>query len=663
MPSEYSPHQINYAQFLINTIKNHCATHKLSDRQGSDAEKLTLMLTLLQQKNYLTEYSINLDLLVGNNILTILRLYHLPLAEKFKEKNITFTNSVYPQSVKGAISLYFNTALRVAELENLGTALSSTPVKSLHFAKDVINDDGFIALFKGSNLEANQMHALSSLDLAHNNIGSKSGKVLGELLATTGIEYLNLNGNPIGEIELPIVLHGNPTSKLSHIYLAHCSLTKCTILGWSQIIEDRSHFKAIDLRGNNLSGFLSTICWQISESKSQFSYIALGDGTISKDLVNNLKKMIEKQKKLHTLILETSGIESEHITSLTNVIRNSQLHTLGLSGNKLGDAGVSELAQIKCQSLANLDLSNNNISQARESLISLSQQLTALNLNHNQIGDEIAVDLATEFQTFSLVSIHLAYNHIGNLGAIAWADVIKYSHTLKLLDLSNNEKIDETGIQALKEAVAERKRRNLLPCEIKFDEAPRIVPEINIAQKTQVLESAPIANVGQPDDEFSEITVISTSSRNTQSLANIHIDEDEIIEIPGTIDTNYLIGFINDEQKFRDYLNQAIEKTQDTKELRNLIKSLIPACKNKSDEFRKILLQAYIQIRNKDTRPYFGTLTFITSCFPCSLFANSFTHLSRHSKVKAAEQCINGNVEEQYQKTVNQGLLGKIKRM
>ena len=117
----------------------------------------------------------------------------------------------------------------------------------------------------------------------------------------------------------------------------------------------------------------------------------------------------------------------------------TQLTFLDLSCNWIGAAGATALAALT--QLTSLDLSWNVIDDAGATALAALTQLTSLNLAHNQIGTAGATALAALTQ---LTSLDLRSNQIGNTGAAALAALIQ----LTSLDLVWNE-IGDAGAESL----------------------------------------------------------------------------------------------------------------------------------------------------------------------------------------------------------------------
>jgi small GTP-binding protein len=140
--------------------------------------------------------------------------------------------------------------------------------------------------------------------------------------------------------------------------------------------------------------------------------------------------------QLTTLNLWGNQIGAEGAAALAAL---TQLTTLNLGGNQIGDAGATALAALT--QLTSLDLRGNEIGAEGAAALAALTQLTTLNLWGNQIGDEGAASLAalTQLTTFNLWG-----NQIGAEGAAALAALTQ----LTTLNLWGNQ-IGAEGAAAL----------------------------------------------------------------------------------------------------------------------------------------------------------------------------------------------------------------------
>ncbi|WP_353273599.1 leucine-rich repeat domain-containing protein [Wolbachia endosymbiont (group A) of Agelastica alni] len=148
-----------------------------------------------------------------------------------------------------------------------------------------------------------------------------------------------------------------------------------------------------------------------------------------------------------TLFLRENIRISKLVRFLQREIHITNLTSLDLRDNNIGDEGAKELANGNLTNLTSLDLSFNRIGDkgAKELANGNLTNLTSLDLTGNNIGDEGAKELANGNLT-NLTSLGLSLNRIGNKGA---KELTNGNLTnLTSLDLRVNN-IGSEGVKAL----------------------------------------------------------------------------------------------------------------------------------------------------------------------------------------------------------------------
>ncbi len=112
------------------------------------------------------------------------------------------------------------------------------------------------------------------------------------------------------------------------------------------------------------------------------------------------------------------------LPSLWSYIPSTQIHTLDLEDNQIGDSGIQELAKVLSDT-----------------------QIYTLNLEGNQIGDTGVQELAKVLPNTQVHTLKLGDNDLGDIGMQELAKVLSSTqvHTLNL----NGNQIDSSGVQAL----------------------------------------------------------------------------------------------------------------------------------------------------------------------------------------------------------------------
>jgi Leucine-rich repeat (LRR) protein len=135
--------------------------------------------------------------------------------------------------------------------------------------------------------------------------------------------------------------------------------------------------------------------------------VLLGPGVRLPDSVDQWPQELRDKPRIYQLKEPVEAL-AERLGQLT------QLTSLHLRGNQIGDAGAAALAALT--QLTSLDLGDNQIGDAGAAALAALTQLTSLNLGNNKIGDAGAASLAALTQ---LTSLNLEYNQIDDARPIS----------------------------------------------------------------------------------------------------------------------------------------------------------------------------------------------------------------------------------------------------
>jgi hypothetical protein len=167
--------------------------------------------------------------------------------------------------------------------------------------------------------------------------------------------------------------------------------------------------------------------------------------------VENLRKELWpylKGTNVHTLYLGQNNIGDAGAIELAKALPETQMHTLDLSNNKIEATGASELARaLLSTQVYTLNLGGNELGNA--GAIELAKalpgtQVHTLDLGHNRIGDAGAIELAKALPNTQVHTLDLGWNQIGDAGVIELAKALPNTqvHTLDL----NRNKIGDAGV-------------------------------------------------------------------------------------------------------------------------------------------------------------------------------------------------------------------------
>ena len=223
---------------------------------------------------------------------------------------------------------------------------------------------------------------------------------------------------------------------------------------------------------------------QLSSSKAKdiSQMIRIGTNPIQVNLIGNdladegteiVAESLEENDKVDELNISCNRISVKGATALSKFVRTSRtIRELSLFGNKIRDGGAIAIAtSLRYNtSLQVLNLSYNHISC--EGAIALAKgiyahrSLVRVDLSGNSIGDEGASALATACTL--LDDLTLSRNHVGDLGAMAFASVLsREGCRLQHLRLAGNN-VGPTGARAL--SLSLKCNKTLLTLDLRFSE-------------------------------------------------------------------------------------------------------------------------------------------------------------------------------------------------
>ncbi|RZI46971.1 hypothetical protein EDM53_03465 [Rickettsiales endosymbiont of Peranema trichophorum] len=354
----------------------------------------------------------------------------------------------------------------------LSSKLRSLPSKGDPFLDEGLNlnlsnnDINDTVLKEAVSLMRDKVRSLSVLDLSGNRITEEGIHHIGGLLQQDaqqngGLTHLYLQRNLIGElgaISLAVALCGNRA--LKHLDLSD---NRIGSEGAKTIIEAVSHIPSVEglvLRSNRIGQEIAELLVALLKD-SNLATLDLRDNQVGDNVVSILAKKEFSNTALRYLDLSKNDIRGESIQAIATMLVDYtlSLEQLKLSSNKIGDDGAYFLSPI----------------------LRYKTSLKRLELDDNQIGDpgiEALVDAlkkSTPGASTALTHLSLQHNKIGNDGFIRLMRVLEQDSALLHLDMSfNHININETEVCAV-EALGKMIKGNRTIREIyldgnKFDE-------------------------------------------------------------------------------------------------------------------------------------------------------------------------------------------------
>jgi len=180
--------------------------------------------------------------------------------------------------------------------------------------------------------------------------------------------------------------------------------------------------------------------------------LSLHSNQIGDEGAEAIAELLRNSGTLTTLVLAYNGLTPHGVEIITQAIPSSSLETLSLAGNAIGPVGASYVANLLADSstrLQHLDLAHCGVGTV--GAVSLAQSIAAnpglrtLELSQNGIRDSAVKFLMA---TGSLRRVGLASNHIGATGAQHVAQALSGENTLRTLHLSGNP-LQGVGVDAI----------------------------------------------------------------------------------------------------------------------------------------------------------------------------------------------------------------------
>jgi hypothetical protein len=265
----------------------------------------------------------------------------------------------------------------------------------------------------------------------------------------------------LNEVSLPVPQLQGRTESAALCNLSAMNLVDEHAAFVGSMIRDNSSATALSLYDNRIGDDGIAAFVESFRLNSRVTKLFLGDNQVDNDGAAALALCLsDPECKLATLGLSGNRISDSGITALADGIKLSPcLQVIGLGANRISDAGAEALAHsiLQCTSMVNLSLYNNSIgdqgAQALASILPRNERFAALELGYNQIGDAGARALATGASWSSgLHCLSLNNNEVGDRGATALADALLQSTTLVTLCLDSN-RVHDSGATALGRAL------------------------------------------------------------------------------------------------------------------------------------------------------------------------------------------------------------------
>jgi Ran GTPase-activating protein (RanGAP) involved in mRNA processing and transport len=158
-----------------------------------------------------------------------------------------------------------------------------------------------------------------------------------------------------------------------------------------------------------------------------------------------------KGTNVHTINLEENQIGDSGAVKLAKNLQGTRVHTIDLKYNEIGDSGATEVVKnLQGTRVHTIDLGYNRIGDSGAVKLAKNLQGTSvhtIDLSENEIGDSGAAELAKNLQGTSVHTIVLSSNQIGAWGAAEFVKNLQGT-SVHTIDLSRNQ-IGDSGAAEL----------------------------------------------------------------------------------------------------------------------------------------------------------------------------------------------------------------------
>ena len=402
---------IEFGEFLLN----HPSILKLTISNISTEENKTTFFNSCNNLNQLKKINLeNLDMVKANPE----SLNNILLSNKnILNMNISNNKSFGAEGIQGISSgIEHNSKLFSINLShcNIGDEgaiyLSNSLFKNLDI-KEIILIDNKIGE-KGTKAIVDKLlgkTSLKILDLSFNKINSKGGFYIGKgLIDAQGIQQLLLGYNKLEDEGCEFIANGlEKNSSLFEINLDNNNISNKGINALCKYLKNNENLMKVSLNGN-----------KISEIDSDFY-----------ELFNWVKdiKISENPLNQSGIVRLFQGSEYNRLFKYLKFKYNSE-----------------DEYHFKCfnENIKNIDISfNHKINLSLISHILSLKNLSKLNLQMNSIDDKEIKSIVNYIKENNspIKTLILKNNKISSEGSASIVDLIKFSKTLKVLDLSYNE--------------------------------------------------------------------------------------------------------------------------------------------------------------------------------------------------------------------------------
>ena len=310
-----------------------------------------------------------------------------------------------------------------------------------------------------NNLKLNVLQSMTKvsnlkvLSLQNTQLFQQTGLWLSSIiLQNTGLIYLDLSDNHLGDGALHIIKAIQCLTQLETLNLSNINLTlskkisedcgKALLCG----LMKNTNLKNVNLSNNNIG----TIAIQVAKGLQHISslkFLNLSNCNLPKEICDELAYVITSNIHVEELLLSNNydWCSSTTITFLQALSKISTLKVLDLQGNQLTEETGEHLASIlfNNSNLQQINLNDNNIDKGMFHIGKALQQLGSLEtlaLGNTNMPNELCYDLALAIECNPcLNNLHLNDNNLQSSVINIILRALSKVSTLKVLNLQSNQ--------------------------------------------------------------------------------------------------------------------------------------------------------------------------------------------------------------------------------
>jgi Ran GTPase-activating protein (RanGAP) involved in mRNA processing and transport len=326
--------------------------------------------------------------------------------------------------------LGFNGAAAVADALEGNSALTS-----LALSANGIGASGTAVL--AAALTANTV--ILGVGLDSNAIGDAGAASLADMLmVNTAITRLDLSANgigPVGAASLAEAFKAN--TALTRVELNYNSIADAGAASLAEALKVNTVITDFELADfNTAPEWNEAFAWLINNAANRNAGVCNGAGILS----------LSGNCQCSGLALLGTGPTCSDLSAVPCFAKD-----IGLYGLQAGEANLLDLSHCRVLDLRNCNIQSTEAAALADAFQRITNEITTVNVAYNNIGDDGAVSLALAFKIVtSLTSVDLSTNAIGDAGAVLFAEAFKAS-AVEYLDFSGNS-IGDKGAASFAEA-------------------------------------------------------------------------------------------------------------------------------------------------------------------------------------------------------------------